>query len=154
MKAIQPILDIADIHANRMMIAIDYIKTRVPVTAEKINSLVPEELSFFELYASRFAKLQDFMGSNLFTVLFESIGEQTETLTFIDKLNKLEKLEIIDSAMLWKKMRNIRNILSHEYPDRPEITAEIFNTAFSYGPMLLDCLQKIKIFLKSRNLID
>ncbi|MBP9764034.1 MAG: hypothetical protein KBD03_01805 [Gammaproteobacteria bacterium] len=153
MKALQPLLEIADLHANRILIAIDYIKTKTPVTAQKINHLTPEELSFFELYASRFSKLQDFMGSNLFTALLENVGEQTETLTFIDKLNKLEKLEIIKSSDEWKKMRNIRNILSHEYPDRPEITAEIFNTAFSYGPMLLECLQKMKVFLKSRDLI-
>ena len=153
MKALEPLLDIADLHANRILIAIDYIKTKIPVTAQKINHLTPEELSFFELYASRFSKLQDFMGSNLFTALLEKAGEQTETLTFIDKLNKLEKLEIIKSSDEWKKMRNIRNILSHEYPDRPEITAEIFNTAFSYGPMLLECLQKMKVFLKTRDLI-
>ncbi|HXH55415.1 MAG TPA: hypothetical protein VNK03_06730 [Gammaproteobacteria bacterium] len=153
MKALQPLLEIADLHANRILIAIDHIKTKIPVTAKRINHLMPEELSFFELYASRFSKLQDFMGSNLFTALLENAGEQTETLTFIDKLNKLEKLQIIKSSDEWKKMRNIRNILSHEYPDRPEITAEIFNTAFSYGPMLLDCLQKIKVFLKSRDLI-
>ena len=153
MKSLQPILEIADLHANRILIAMDYIKTRIPVTADKINHLTPEELSFFELYASRFSKLQDFMGSNLFTALLENAGEQTETLTFIDKLNKLEKLQVIQSADVWKKMRNIRNILSHEYPDRPEITAEIFNTAFSYGPIILDCLQNIKVFLKSRDLI-
>ena len=153
MKALQPLLEIADLHANRILIAIDYIKTKTPVTAQKINHLTPEEFSFFELYASRFSKLQEFMGSNLFTALLENVGEQTETLTFIDKLNKLEKLEIIKSSDEWKKMRNIRNILSHEYPDRPEITAEIFNTAFSYGPMLLECLQKMKVFLKSRDLI-
>lgn len=153
MKEIQPLLDIADLHANKILIAIEHIGNKIPVPAEKIYNLIPEELSFFELYASRFSKLQDFMGSNLFTALLENAGEQTETLTYIDKLNKLEKLQIIKSTEEWKKMRNIRNILSHEYPDRPEITAEIFNTAFSYGPMLLDCLQQIKVFLKTRNLI-
>lgn len=153
MKDLQAILDIADLHASRINMAVDYIQTKVPVTPEKITHLSPEELSFFELYASRFSKLQDFMGSNLFSALLENTGEQTETLTYIDKLNKLEKLQIIDSANEWKKMRNIRNILSHEYPDRPEITAEIFNTAYSFGPVLLGCLQKIKVFLKARNLI-
>jgi hypothetical protein len=153
MKALLPLLEIADLHANRISIATDYIKTKVPVTAQKIKQLTNEELSFFELYASRFSKLQDFMGANLFTALLESVGEQTETLTFIDKLNKLEKLQIITSADEWKKIRNIRNILSHEYPDRPEITAEIFNSAFSYGPTLLTCLHSIKAFLKSRDLI-
>lgn len=153
MKALKPLLEIADLHANRISIAIDHIKTKIPVTAHTITHLTPEELSFFELYASRFSKLQDFLGSNLFTALLENTGEQTDTLTFIDKLNKMEKLEIIQSAEEWKKMRNIRNLLSHEYPDRPEITAEIFNTAYSYGPSHLDCLQNIKLFLKSRNMI-
>lgn len=149
MKDLQPLLQIADLHANRILIAIEYIKNKIPMTAETISHLIPEELSFFELYASRFSKLQDFMGSSLFTAFLEHVGEQTETLTFIDKLNKLEKFQIIDSAEVWRKMRNIRNILAHEYPDHPEITADIFNRAFSYGPTLLDCLQKIKIFLKS-----
>ncbi len=110
------------------------------MTAEKINHLTPEELLFFELYASRFSKLQDFLGSNLFTALLENVGEPTETLTFIDKLNKLEKLQIIESADEWKKMRNIRNILSNEYPDRPEITAEIFYfSLFEILIKLIEC---------------
>lgn len=154
MKALKPLLEIADLHENRILIATNYIKDKIPLTAEKINHLTHEELSFFELYASRFSKLQDFMGSNLFTAVLENTGEETETLTFIDKLNKLEKLEIIKSANEWKKMRTIRNILSHEYPDRPEITADIFNTAFAYGPMLLDTLKQIKVFLKKRGLIQ
>lgn len=153
MKALLPLLEIANIHSDRMSIAIDHIKNKIPVTADKINHLTHEELSFFELYASRFSKLQDFMGSNLFTAVLENAGEQTETLTFIDKLNKLEKLQVITSADEWKKMRNIRKILSHEYPDRPEITADIFNIAFSYGPMLLDSLKQIRLFLKTRDLI-
>jgi len=45
MKALQPLLEIADLHANRILIAIDYIKTKTPVTAQKINHLTPEELS-------------------------------------------------------------------------------------------------------------
>lgn len=153
MKALQPLLEIADLHASRILIATNNIKNKIPITAEKINHLTHEELSFFELYASRFSKLQDFMGSNLFTTVLENTGEETETLTFIDKVNKLEKLQIIKSANEWKKMRSIRNMLPHEYPDRPEITANIFNTAFSYGPMLLDTLNQIKLFLKKRDLI-
>lgn len=153
MKSLKPLIEIADLHANRIRIAVDNIKDKVPVSADQITHLTNEELSFFELYASRFSKLQDFIGSNLFTAILDHVGEETETLTFIDKLNKLEKLQVIDSANEWMKMRQIRNILAHEYPDRPEITAEIFNNAFSYGPMLLDSLEKIKIFLKTRNLI-
>lgn len=153
MKAFNPLIEIADRHANRMMIAIDRIKNSIPISGDDIENLTGEELAYYELYASRFSKLQDFLGSNLFTTLLEQTGEQTESMTFIDKLNKLEKLEIINSADEWLKMRQIRNILAHEYPDRPEITAEIFNRAFNLGPLLLETLEKIKIFLRKREFI-
>jgi flagellar motor switch protein FliG len=153
MKSLAPLIEIADLHANRMLIAIEHLKNKIPVSADEINHLPNDELPYFELYASRFSKLQDFLGSNLFTALLEHTGEQTESMTFIDKLNKLEKLQLIISASEWMKMRQIRNILAHEYPDRPEITANIFNNAFSLGPVLLDCLEKLKRFLKKRELI-
>ena len=35
-------------------------------------------------------------------------------------MNKLEKLEIIESAVEWMIFRNIRNSLIHEYPDNEE----------------------------------
>ena len=34
----------------------------------------------------------------------------------IDVLNQLEKLEIVKDTRAWDELREIRNILSHEYP--------------------------------------
>lgn len=68
-----------EFNSLEMIVAFMPPPSKIPVTAKTMNVLSPEELSFFELYASRFSKLQDFMGSNLFTALLENAGEQTET---------------------------------------------------------------------------
>lgn len=46
MKALQPLLEIADLHANRILIAIEHIQKNIPVSANKIYHLTDEELSF------------------------------------------------------------------------------------------------------------
>jgi uncharacterized protein Usg len=65
-------------------------------------------------------------------------------MTMIDKINKLEKLNIIDDANLWFEMREIRHHLTHEYPDHPEITARYLNQMFNLAPKLLLLLENIK----------
>lgn len=147
MKPIDSWLKIAEIHADRLNYAILKLKDKIPVSKETMANLPNEDVPIFELYASRFAKLQDFMGNTLFTVVLQAGGEQTETMTFLDKLNKLEKLNLITSAAEWMHMRQIRNSLSHEYPDHPELTARFFNEAYSLGPKLLTTLTTITDFL-------
>ena len=143
-----PLLEIADIHAHRLRYAMRCLKSKMPASAETMACMVDEAVFPFELYASRFAKLQDYMGTTLFDALLTANGEQIESMSFIDKLNKLEKLELIPSAAEWREMREIRNKLSHEYPGHPEIMANLFNQAYMFGPMLLACLENVTQFLK------
>lgn len=64
-----------------------------------------------------FSKLQDKIGAKLFKkVLYELKEIDTFSLTMIDVLNRLEKLNILDTAEQWERLREIRNILAHEYP--------------------------------------
>ncbi|PHS39413.1 MAG: hypothetical protein COB07_06575 [Sulfurovum sp.] len=63
-----------------------------------------------------FSKLQDKIGAKLFKqVLYELKEIDTFSLTMIDVLNKLEKLNILDASEEWEKLRETRNILAHEY---------------------------------------
>lgn len=43
------------------------------------------------------------------------MGESIQGLSFVDKLNLLERVEIIEDAYWWKDLRDLRNKLSHEY---------------------------------------
>ena len=64
-----------------------------------------------------FSKLQDKIGAKLFKqVLYELKEIDTFSLTMIDVLNRLEKLNILDTSGQWERLRETRNILAHEYP--------------------------------------
>ena len=64
-----------------------------------------------------FSKLQDKIGAKLFKqVLYELKEIDTFSLTMIDVLHKLEKLNIFDNSEQWDKLRETQNILAHEYP--------------------------------------
>jgi len=68
-----------------------------------------------------YIKIQDKLGASLFRKLLLSLREiDNESLPMIDILNLLEKLEIIESVQAWDKLREIRNIIAHEYPSDTE----------------------------------
>jgi hypothetical protein len=51
---------------------------------------------------------------------------------FVQKLQRLERLGAIPSAQAWRVLREARNSLAHEHPQRPELQAAqwtIFVTA-------------------------
>ncbi len=88
--------------------------------SQKIDS------SFFDDYNNtrvvnsflfNFSKLQDKIGAKLFReVLYELKEIDILNIPMIDVLNHLERLEIIENAQIWESLREIRNLLSHEYP--------------------------------------
>jgi len=53
-----------------------------------------------------------------------------DDLPFIDLLNRLEKLNILESAAQWLELRKIRNTLSHTYEDEPEELSVAINSIF------------------------
>ena len=57
------------------------------------------------------------MGNKLFKNFLKADDKEYEVLSFVDILDKLEKLKIIDSAEEWIGLRKLRNKLTHEYPD-------------------------------------
>lgn len=64
-----------------------------------------------------YIKIQDKLGASLFRKLLFSLREiSTENMPMIDILNLLEKLGIIDAADEWDRLREIRNVIAHEYP--------------------------------------
>jgi hypothetical protein len=64
-----------------------------------------------------FSKLQDKIGAKLFKkTLYELKEIDSFSVRMIDVLNLLEKLEIVEDATDWDNLREIRNILAHEYP--------------------------------------
>lgn len=56
---------------------------------------------------------------------------------FLDRLNRLEQLKIIDSKEQWLNLKNMRNTLAHEYEDDPEGMSVVLNLVYESYHVLM-----------------
>ncbi|MGC9287107.1 MAG: hypothetical protein ACP5E7_06110 [Hydrogenobaculum sp.] len=112
-----------------------------------------EATKTIDAFVLRFTKLQDHMGQKLFKAFLDKIGEYKDNMSFIDILDRLEKLSIINSTDEWLEMRSLRNRMTHEYPNELyKIKLEI-NIAISKIPTIENTIKNIMDYLIKRNLI-
>lgn len=103
--------------------------------------------SIIDSFAFNFIKIQDLMGDKLFKYTLNLIGEYKDNMSFIDSINKMEKLELIKDAKNWKNYRLLRNNLTHEYPDDYEDIVNNLNQAISSYENIKDIYQNIKNYI-------
>jgi hypothetical protein len=120
-------LAICDLHHERMIFAFTSVKKYFPLTEFSFGQISPIELALFDQLIYRFSKLQDSMGSRLFKQLLDLLEEDISGLPFLDILFKMEKLNMIESAKAWIRLRQTRNTVSYEYPFYKEIQIEELN---------------------------
>jgi len=143
-------LIICEVHYQRMTFAWDRLKQHFPLSEEKLKSLTPVDLALSDQLIFRFSKLQDVMGSRLFRQILEILGEDVTGVPFIDILNKMEKLDLIDKAVTWINLRQTRNIISHEYPFAQEEQADELNLLMTDIGLLSGIWLKLKSYTLSR----
>lgn len=142
----KPFVAIAETHVQRLQFALDKLKNIMPIGHDQIQSMSDLEFMYFEVLTNRFSKLQDYLGAKIFDICLEAHKETFLGMSMIDKLNKLEKIGIIDSADFWDELRELRNHLTHEYPNHPELTAKYLNYTYRLAPRLI---QLTAIIIKS-----
>ncbi|MBC8321344.1 MAG: hypothetical protein H8E34_11525 [Bacteroidetes bacterium] len=109
-------ISICELHHHRMMFAKNSMGNSFPLNVESYRELSGEQISYTDQLIYRFSKLQDTIGNKLFPIILEGLQEDIENLPFIDLLSKIEKLGLIDTINQWLILREIRNIVTHEYP--------------------------------------
>ena len=146
-------INTCDTHASRLKMALSHVISLCPFTTSSFISLQDEQLSFIELMISRFTKLQDTIGAKIFPVLIDVLEVNTERQSFLDTLYKLEKWNFLPSAESFIKLREVRNYLTHDYPDQPELMAKHINRAveasnelLEYWSFLKEKIEKIREF--------
>ena len=112
------------------------------------DSLIHGELDKFESLKSRFARISDILTQKILKSIFLLLREDVKT--FIDRINKAEKLEMIDSAEQLKTIRDLRNEIAHEYCI--EDISEIFENVLKYGGTLLGMIGSIKKYIDIKQL--
>lgn len=124
---LEPALRECRLHERRLAYALDQLSGQVPVTPEQWSTLDDETIADIDQLLFRYNKLQDAMGQRLFPSILMLGGDWQDDDTFLDRLNLLEKRGAIPSAETWSELRAIRNQMTHEYPDAPELNAANFN---------------------------
>jgi len=105
-----------------------------------------QDLAFSDQIIYRFSKLQDCMGAKLFKSLLLYQGENIDK-PFLDILNQLEKMEILDVDE-WFEIRDLRNDISHDYDANDVVAIEILNMIAKLKDDLAEVLQKIESLVR------
>jgi uncharacterized protein YutE (UPF0331/DUF86 family) len=134
---------VANTHIKRLQFALDKLKNIMPVSDQGVINMQEQEFLYFEVLTGRFSKLQDFVGKQLIDLYLEVHKEDTDGLTMIDKINKLEKLGLINNAEFWDELRQLRNHLIHEYPNHPDLTAQYLNKTYELARPLITLTNKL-----------
>jgi hypothetical protein len=101
-----------------------------------------------------YSKIQDKLGASLFRKLLFSLREiNNENLSMIDILNLLEKLEIIPSVAAWDRLREIRNVIAHEYPSDIEERLENIALALSGYEQLKKLYANLKCYAQLKGVM-
>jgi hypothetical protein len=109
-----------------------------------------DKLRVLDQLLFRFTKLQDAMGTRLVPATLAALSEPFEDWPMIDRLNRLEKLGFLD-ADAWLRWRQIRNQLSHEYPERPETRFAALAAAVTAAGELAQAYRDWRHRLAARN---
>lgn len=146
---LDPALRECGLHVRPLHYAMTQLEGKLPLSAALWPELDDETVADIDQLLFRYAKLQDAMGLRLFPAILMLGAEWRDEETFIDKLDRLEKLGALPSAERWNELRLIRNRMTHEYPDAPEQNAENLNQVHSSIPDLEAALSQATSFAKA-----
>ncbi len=115
----------------------------IPFTLDRAKQLETDlELSErVEAFVGRFGRLQDTVGDKLLSLLLAELGE--EPAAVIDNLDKAERLNLLDSADKWITMRQLRNLMVHEYAEDLTVLSSALQTGHDFVPVLIAVANKL-----------
>jgi len=136
-------------HKKRLLLAKRKLEKLMPITTQLYDTLSDENISFIDQMIFRFSKLQDTMGDKLFPSLWELTGEKIKNKTFIDRLNRLEELELLYRDE-WMSLRKDRNEIAHEYSFNKDEVVDSINLIFTVSQKLVSIYDTLYDYCNSK----
>jgi hypothetical protein len=131
-------------NAYHLQRAMQQLQPLLPLDGVHFQTLTDDQIQTLDQFILRFTKLQDAMGSHLFSAILGFLQEPYEERPMLDKLHRLEKLGYLQDALAWSDVRTIRNKFAHDYPDDPDKNAALINIAIQTAQNLLNELCSIE----------
>jgi hypothetical protein len=136
-------------HVEKIKTAKNHLAAIMPLSEESYAKLTDVETSFIDQLIFRFSKLQDTLGEKIFPAILILSGENPKKKTFIDILNRLEELEIVNKAQ-WLSLREMRNEIAHEYSfNRDEVINSIM-TIYTISDELMAIYTAVYNFCRNK----
>lgn len=120
-----------------------------PATLEAFGTMTPSAQSASRALLKSFEQYVDTLQRAIRTQL-RFTGYRLKGLTPIDVANKAEELEQIADAQRFLKLIDLRNELTHEYPDAAHTRFERLLDALNALPFLDDAAARIRRFAETR----
>ncbi len=130
-------------HQQKIERATKLLQGLFPTDVNSFQAFSQQEIEHIDQFIYRFTKMQDSLGLRLIPALYTWLEGDTRPKPFLDILNGLEKLGIIDSVDEWQFFRNLRNNLAHDYPESLAQTVETLNLLFAEIGKFLDIFQQL-----------
>ncbi|MEQ8581046.1 MAG: hypothetical protein RIC30_05065 [Marinoscillum sp.] len=140
----------SELHFHHLNHAFRRTSEIYPLSEQTVKNLSNDQIAFTDQLIFRFTKLQDCMGNRLFHSGLALLGEPVDDLTMLDRLHLLERLSIMNDATEWLQLRELRNELTHEYPDADQIKAEALNALIERITYLKSVFKKFTDFVDSK----
>lgn len=140
-------------HVEKIIVAKKHLSLIMPLSVKSYLDLNDVDMSFVDQLIFRFSKLQDTMGEKIFPSILILSQEDVKKKTFIDILNRLEELEIVDKIR-WLSLRETRNEIAHEYSFNTEEVVDSINNIFSACDELINIYELVEQFSKQKFFFD
>jgi hypothetical protein len=129
-------------HARRLQGALKNVKKLMPITADTLANLSDNKMGQIDMLSGRFSKLQDLIGAKIFPIILEI--HEVEEFSFKSRLTILNQKGFLDDITLWLHLRDLRNDLTHDYPDDDEETAKCIAKLLVDAQALLTFWEQLK----------
>jgi len=135
-----------DKHIEKINDAKFYLKNLMPLTIEKYLTIDKIQSSFIDQLNFRFSKLQDTIGESILKGILILFEEDVEKKTFLDILNRLEKLDILNKNR-WLELREVRNNIAHEYSFNQDEVVDNINLIYDKSDELISVYRDINQYI-------
>ena len=125
----------------------EYLASIMPLTVDGYLEIDKIQSSFIDQLNFRFSKLQDTIGESILKGVLVLSKEDVKKMTFIDILNRLEGLEIIDKN-IWLNLREVRNEIAHEYSFNQNEVVDNINLIYRKSDELIVIYEKLVLFIE------
>ncbi len=148
-------INICDLHMARLNTALSGTSHLFPMSPKILENMPDTDLAMLNMLTTRFSSLQDTIGHKIFPLVVELFLEENPSdKSFIDILNKMEKIGALENKELWNKFREIRNSITHEYPDQPEFMCKQLALCAKTSEELISYWQFLKKFINNKVLAN